>query len=173
MNQVTEEGRNALRGLRVPAGESLSLETALSRIREEFAFDQVAAYRVVVHGDALPLNPIIRDEAYRIGREAVVNAFLHAQANNIEVKVEYVHRYFRILVSDDGRGMDPHVLETGREGHWGLPGMRERSENMVTIPSASFDKERLVSAFRASSLPRCPRVLPVSLPGFSCTAPRP
>jgi len=48
------------------------------------------------------LNPIIRDEAYRIGREAVVNAFLHAQANNIEVKVEYVHRYFRILVSDDG-----------------------------------------------------------------------
>jgi ligand-binding sensor domain-containing protein/signal transduction histidine kinase len=130
MNQVTEEGRNALRGLRVPAGESLSLETALSRIREEFAFDQVAAYRVVVHGDALPLNPIIRDEAYRIGREAVVNAFLHAQANNIEVKVEYVHRYFRILVSDDGRGMDPHVLETGREGHWGLPGMRERSENI-------------------------------------------
>ena len=60
----------------------------------------------------------------------MVNAFLHAQANNIEVKVEYVHRYFRILVSDDGRGMDPHVLETGREGHWGLPGMRERSENI-------------------------------------------
>jgi signal transduction histidine kinase len=130
MSQVTEEGRNALRGLRVPASNRLSLEAALSRVSEEFAFDETAAYRVVVQGEARPLNPIIRDEVYRICREAVVNAFLHAEANNIDVNVEYANRSFRILVSDDGRGMDPHVLETGREGHWGLPGMRERSENI-------------------------------------------
>jgi signal transduction histidine kinase len=30
-------------------------------------------------------------------------------------------------IRDDGRGMDPQVLEKGRDGHWGLAGMRERA----------------------------------------------
>ena len=130
MGQVSEEGRSALRGLRVPASESLSLETALSHVRDELAFDQNASYRVVSQGDPRPLRPIVRDEVYRIGREAVVNAFLHAKANNIEVEVEYASRFLRIVVRDDGCGMDPRVLYTGREGHWGLVGMRERSDKI-------------------------------------------
>jgi ligand-binding sensor domain-containing protein/signal transduction histidine kinase len=130
MGQVTEEGRGALRGLRAPTNNSFSLETALSHIREEIAIDEKAAYRVVAQGAARPLSPMIRDEVYRIAREAVINAFLHAQSNNIEVEVEYANRFLRVLVRDDGCGMDPQVLDTGREGHWGLPGMRERSENI-------------------------------------------
>ena len=31
---------------------------------------------------------------------------------------------------DDGRGIDATVLETGRAGHWGLQGMRERAERI-------------------------------------------
>jgi signal transduction histidine kinase len=34
------------------------------------------------------------------------------------------------MVRDDGCGIDPHVLDAGRKGHWGLPGMRERSERI-------------------------------------------
>lgn len=31
-------------------------------------------------------------------------------------------------MSDDGRGIAPEVLASGaRQGHWGLPGMRERA----------------------------------------------
>lgn len=130
MGQVTEEGRSALRGLRLPTNNSLNLETALSRIREEFAVDEKTAYRVVAQGAVRPLRPMIRDEVYRIAREAVVNAFLHAKADNIEVEVEYANRFLRVLVRDDGCGMEPQVLDIGREGHWGLPGMRERSENI-------------------------------------------
>lgn len=130
MGQVTEEGRGTLRGLRAPTNNRLSLETALSRIGEEIAIDEKAAYRVVAQGAVRPLRPMIRDEVYRIARESVINAFLHAQSNNIEVEVEYANRFLRLLVRDDGCGMDPQVLDTGREGHWGLPGMRERSENI-------------------------------------------
>ena len=32
-----------------------------------------------------------------------------------------------MLVRDNGCGIDPQVLDTGREGHWGLAGMRERA----------------------------------------------
>jgi nitrate/nitrite-specific signal transduction histidine kinase len=55
---------------------------------------------------------------------------MHAHANRIEVEVEYASRHLRVLVRDDGRGIDPQVLYSGREGHWGLIGIRERSKRI-------------------------------------------
>lgn len=131
MRQVTEEGRNALRGLRSPDGiGALDLEQAFSRIQQELAVQEQLAFRVLVEGHHRPLHPIIRDEVYRIGREAIVNAFRHSQAKMIKVEVEYGARNLRILVRDDGRGIAPQVLRSGRDGHWGLSGMRERTERI-------------------------------------------
>jgi signal transduction histidine kinase len=130
MGRVTEEGRNALRGLRTADSDSRDLELAFSRMRQELAIDEKIGYRVVAQSTRRPLRPAIRDEVYRIGREAVANAFLHAQANTVEVELEYASKYLRIMVRDDGCGIDPQVLEAGRKGHWGLPGMRERSERI-------------------------------------------
>ena len=76
------------------------------------------------------MHPVIRDEVYRIGREAVVNAFRHSRAGAIEVVLEYGSRQLRVLIRDDGCGIDPQVLDKGREGHWGLSGMRERTEEI-------------------------------------------
>ena len=66
---------------------------------------------------------------YRIGRELLRNAFRHAQAKLIEVEVRYSAQEFRLRIRDDGIGLDPRVLDTGaRNGHWGLPGVRERAK---------------------------------------------
>ena len=130
MGRVTEEGRNALRGLRTADDGSRDLELAFSRMRQELAIDEKIGYRVVVQSARRPLRPAIRDEVYRIGREALVNAFLHARPNTVEIEVEYASRYLRVIVRDDGCGIDPQVLDVGRQGHWGLPGMRERSEGI-------------------------------------------
>ncbi|QMV17958.1 hypothetical protein GOB94_04065 [Granulicella sp. 5B5] len=128
MGHVTEEGRQALKGLRAREGNSLTLEAAFSRLSSELLTDDRIAYRVVVQGVSRPLQAVVRDEVYRIGREAVINAFVHSQPATVQVEVEYASRFFRLLVRDDGRGIDPQVLNEGREGHWGLTGMRERSE---------------------------------------------
>jgi signal transduction histidine kinase len=130
MRRVTEEGRSTLRGLRTPAPDSRNLELAFARIRQEFAVNDKIDFRVIAQHSSRPLRPLIRDEAYRIGREAVVNSLLHARANTIEVEVEYASGYFRVLVRDDGCGIDPQLLHKGREGHWGLSGMRTRSESI-------------------------------------------
>jgi ligand-binding sensor domain-containing protein len=130
MGTVTEEGRNALRGLRTTKSDNQNLETAFSRLRQEFPLDENTDYRVIVDSVTRPLRPLIRDEVYRIGREALLNAFMHAHANRIEVEVEYASRHLRVLVRDDGRGIDPHVLHSGLEGHWGLVGIRERSKRI-------------------------------------------
>jgi signal transduction histidine kinase len=130
MRQVGEEGRNAVRSLRSSDRGSHDLEQALSQIREEFPAQEAVDFRVVAEGLPQPLHPIIWDEVYRLGREAVINAFRHSRASKIEVEVEYAGRNLRILIRDNGCGIDAQVLQTGREGHWGLSGMRERAEKI-------------------------------------------
>ena len=87
-------------------------------------------FRVIAEGQRRPLHPLLRDEVYRIGREALINAFRHARANQIDVELKYGSNQFRLVVRDDGCGIDPHILLTGREGHWGLSGMRERADRI-------------------------------------------
>ena len=134
MGQVIEEGRNALRGLRSSRTLSLDLEQAFAGIQKEFDAEGTnetpVEFRVMSDGRQRPLNPLLRDEIYRIGREALTNAFRHSRANRIEIELKYSSGDFRLLVRDDGCGIHPHILRTGREGHWGLSGMRERADRM-------------------------------------------
>jgi signal transduction histidine kinase/ligand-binding sensor domain-containing protein len=129
MRQVTEEGRNRVRGLRSSTSASVDLAKALAEVRNEIHVPGIA-FRVIVQGEPQPLHPMLGDEVYRIGREALVNAFRHSHAKNIEVELEYTPARLRVLVRDDGCGIDPQVLKSGREGHWGLVGMRERAEQI-------------------------------------------
>ena len=129
MGQVIEEGRNTVRGLRASHTSSLDLEQAFSRIQDELLAEQIA-FRVIVDGERRPLHPVLRDEVYRIGREALINAFRHAQAKNIEIELKYSSSHLRLLVRDDGCGIDPQLLSSGHDGHWGLLGMRERADRI-------------------------------------------
>ncbi len=73
--------------------------------------------------------PFLRDEIYRIAAESLRNAFRHAQARQVEVEIRYDNQQFRLRVRDDGKGMDTAVLSGQEpEGHYGLPGMRERGK---------------------------------------------
>jgi len=130
MSQVIDEGRDAVRGLRSTSNTTNDLETAFSHVGQQLGDGEAKDYRVIVEGKPAELHPIIRDEAYRIGREALVNAFHHSQASKIEVELEYSPKHLRVVVRDDGLGIDERVLQSGREGHWGLAGMRERAENI-------------------------------------------
>jgi signal transduction histidine kinase/ligand-binding sensor domain-containing protein len=151
MGQVIEEGRNAIRGLHSSHSVALDLEQDFARIQQELGADSTngtgVGFRVTAEGQARPLHPLVRDEVYRIGREALINAFRHAQARQIEVTLTYASNQLRLLVRDDGRGIDPTVLRSGREGHWGLSGMRDRADRIrarfcvMSSPSAGTEIE--------------------------------
>jgi ligand-binding sensor domain-containing protein/signal transduction histidine kinase len=166
MRQVVEEGRNAVRGLRSSQSVSLDLEHAFSRIQQELVtadhIGEEIDFRVIVEGEQKPLNPVLRDEVYRIGREALVNAFRHAHAKTIEMELKYSSQRFCVFVRDDGRGIDPGILHSGREGHWGLSGMRERADrigaqlHVMSSATAGTEVELLVPgqvAFQNHSKP--------------------
>jgi len=130
MGHVVEDGRKAVHGLRVTKEGTQDLDQAFSRIPQELAVQELADFRVIVEGTSRALHPVIRDEVYCIGREAVINAFRHSGAKKIEVELEYGLHELRILIRDDGSGIDRTVLDSGRDGHWGLSGMRERAERI-------------------------------------------
>lgn len=132
MGQVIEEGRNAVRGLRSSRSASLDLENAFSKVREELgqAAGDEGKFRVIVEGEQRNLHPLLRDEVYKIGREALVNAFRHARASHVEIELRYTPNLFQVLVRDDGMGIDPKIVEKGRDGHWGLSGMQERADRI-------------------------------------------
>ncbi len=127
MGQVIDDGRNTLRGLRSSTRDLDNLEQAFSRIPQELGIPQPIDFRVIVEGRVRPLHPAVRDEIYRIGHEALINAFHHSRARRIEVELEYADHQLRVLVRDNGCGIDPQVISDGRDGHWGLSGMRERA----------------------------------------------
>jgi signal transduction histidine kinase len=159
MGRVLEEGRNTLRGLRLFNKGAHDMELAFLRIPEELGIDQKTAFRVVVEGSPLPLQPVIHDEVYSVGREALVNAFRHSGARSIEVEIEYTTNQLSVLVRDDGCGINPAVVRSGRDGHWGLSGMRERAERIgakfkvMSGSAAGTEIELLVPGYIAFQIP--------------------
>ena len=127
MQHVIDEARRVLSGLRSSAMDSMSIEQALSCLMDEFALGGGVRFRVFVTGQPKSLRPAIQEQIYLIGREALINALRHSEATSIEAEVEYRPQWLRILVRDNGRGIDPKTVQSGRHAHWGLVGMRERA----------------------------------------------
>jgi len=134
IDQVAEaitEGRDTVQGLRASTLETNSLGESLRALAEDLANQNgnATTARIDVQGRSQALHPIVRDEAFRIAAEALRNAFRHAGARWIDVEIGYDAGEFRLRVRDDGKGMDPAVMDAGnRQGHFGLGGMRERAE---------------------------------------------
>ncbi|HEY6404360.1 MAG TPA: histidine kinase [Blastocatellia bacterium] len=130
IGQIIEEGRNTIRGMPYSGDDSLDLGRAFDRIRQEFAAQIQIDFRIVVEGRHRPLSPIIRDEVYGIGREAVVRAFRHAGADSIKVEIEYAARRLRVLVSDDGHGISDQTPRSGSDWRMWMSGLHERAEGI-------------------------------------------
>jgi signal transduction histidine kinase len=130
MKDAIDEGRKAVRGMRLTQADSTDLEKSFSRIRAEEIADDPPNFRVLVGGSERSLHTLVRDDVYRIGREAIINAFRHSEAANVEVELQYSDHDLRVFVRDDGRGIEPQILRHGRDGHWGLSGMRETADRI-------------------------------------------
>jgi signal transduction histidine kinase/ligand-binding sensor domain-containing protein len=128
--QVVEEGRGAVRGMRSSIDSDHDLKNSFLRIPNELGSHTRINFQVNVRGESLTLRPAIYEEVYRIGREALMNAFRHSRASEIEMVLEYQVHQFRLLVRDDGCGIESDILLSGREGHWGLSGMRSRAKKI-------------------------------------------
>ena len=130
VRRAVDEGRAAIRGIHATVAADSSLEEALSNLLSEVVPGGNPRVRLFVQGTWRALNPAIQEQLFLIGREAVMNALRHSGATKIEVEVQYLHDVLRVLVRDDGCGINPEAVQKKSDSHWGLSGMRERAENI-------------------------------------------
>jgi len=130
------EGRSTIQGLRCQAADRGDMEKLLTATGQELARSQELSehpmhFRVVVEGQRQQLKSIVQEEIYQIARELLRNAFRHAEASQIEAEIRYRRRLFCVHVRDNGKGIDPEVVKAGgRDGHWGLTGICERTKRI-------------------------------------------
>ncbi len=146
---VVVEARDRVRSLRVSVGGDLL--TTLRDVAESMRSEDTTEVATTAIGRPIDLHPLVADEVERIVVEALFNAHRHARASRIDVTVTFESKRLRINVRDNGVGIEPAVLEVGgRDGHFGLAGMRERARKIrasLTIhsrPGEGADVELVV-----------------------------
>ena len=126
LGRAAQEGRAALNSLRTSTTEENDLAEAFRRAIDECRSQTHMEASLSIAGDAKEMHPVVRDEIYRIGYEAIRNAASHSSGSRLDVTLEYAHD-LTVRVSDNGAGIDPSLAEKGKGGHFGLQGMRERA----------------------------------------------
>jgi signal transduction histidine kinase len=139
LGRATQEGRAALNSLRTTTTQANDLAEALLRVTKDNLVPSSMVVTFSLVSEAREMHPIVRDEVYRIAYEAISNACTHSGASRLEVELGYAHD-LTLRVSDNGVGIHLAIVDKGRDGHFGLQGMRERAARIggkLTLVSSS------------------------------------
>jgi signal transduction histidine kinase len=125
------DGRDRVSSLRDNVVQPTDIEHCLAVLGDELSRDYPTTCSVHVHGRLRKVRPEVGDEICGIGKEALTNAFRHADATHIDVDIHYSWRRVVLIVRDNGKGLPETIqLNKGLEGHWGLVGMGERAKTI-------------------------------------------
>jgi signal transduction histidine kinase len=129
-DRVLGEARDRVDGLR--ADERIeSLPAALEKVGYGLEKDFTATFVLTLQGADSALDEHVASEIYFACREALINAFQHAQAKAVTLHIDLDADRARLTILDDGQGFDLKMTEHGfPPGHWGIVGMRERIERV-------------------------------------------
>jgi signal transduction histidine kinase len=143
LERAIDEARAALNSLRSSTTQRNDLLEAFRRAVEECRMQRPMEVSFSMTGASKDMHPVVRDEIYRVGYEAIRNACAHSTGNRLEVGLKYGHDLV-VLIKDNGVGIDPTIAEKGKDGHFGLQGMRERTARIggkLTVASSKTGTE--------------------------------
>ena len=126
--RTTTEARLAVVGMRHFAGNS-DVVKALQGSAERTLAGSALRLAVEVRGQSQAMSPRICDATALIVEQAITNVLRHAQAETVQLMIDFGARGLRISIRDDGRGF---VVDHARSGgtHFGMLGMRERAREI-------------------------------------------
>jgi signal transduction histidine kinase len=126
-DRVIAEGRDRVQDLR--SRQDGDIEQIVRDMIARQAFDSGVQVSVATTGTPRAMDPLTLDEVTRIAGEALFNIWRHAQARSVAVEIRH-GRSFGLRFADDGIGIDPELAARGKQGHFGLSGMRERASKL-------------------------------------------
>jgi ligand-binding sensor domain-containing protein len=152
LEKASQEARAAVKSLRSSTMPGNDLAAALQHSIDNDSNNGSLAASFSVVGAAREIHPIVKDETYCIGYEAIRNAQAHSAGTLLKVELKF-DGDLELRIRDNGVGMDSAVREHGKENHFGLEGMRERAANIggkLTITSSSISGTEVVLVVPAS-----------------------
>lgn len=130
-DDVMRQGRELVLDLRTRSSEAGDLAHDLEAAAAEFTKQYPTRFTLVVTGKERALNSLIAEELYKLGSEALFNSFRHASAASIEAEIIFGASELALNVRDNGSGVPEDILQHGGvDKHYGLPGMKERAEQI-------------------------------------------
>jgi hypothetical protein len=103
-----------------PARAAHDLALTLRAVGEELGRDaathQPVMFDIAIEGESRNLDPLVREEIYKIGCEALRNAFRHAHARRVCVEICYDAQQLRLRARHDGKRID-QALAADRDVH--------------------------------------------------------
>jgi signal transduction histidine kinase len=126
---VLEHGRSVLQDFGAPEFSPSSIEQELFGFLKQSSTGVVHC-EVSVTGHRKELKPAVQEQINLIAREALVNALLHSEATCIEAEVEYLPRRLRVVVRDNGRGINPQKAGKQGDARRGLLRMHDRAKSL-------------------------------------------
>ena len=125
---LTVRGRDRIKEMRGYFPANADITTEIHAIASGICGEHQCQVTIKTNGESAPLTAIVHDDALWIAREALRNACQHAQAKNLNIEVSFTPSEFRLLIQDDGVGLEPDAFLAPQRGHFGLASMRERAD---------------------------------------------
>jgi len=125
-----EELQRMVSGLHPPQLDDLGLLAALRWYTNDISSRSGITINIVNHGGKPKLSSDIRAVVFRIAQEAINNVVRHANANCIDIQLDYTEDNIYLRVEDNGQGFNTDVVlkkKLGKPTAWGLLGMVERA----------------------------------------------
>lgn len=123
------DARESIWNMRSHVLDRTDLPGALEIVLRQLGAAHSVESRVEVKGQRRRLPPTLENDLLRVGQEAIANAFKHARATSLVVRVVFQPTGLQLEIEDNGCGFDPLVSSTATS-RFGLKGMRERTELM-------------------------------------------
>jgi PAS domain S-box-containing protein len=120
VDQVIEKVRKLSRDLNPSLLDDLGFCPALRHLAENL----MEECRIPTSLDISDIDAFVSKEAainiYRICQEALTNIVKHAGANHVSIRMTKENERLSLFIADDGKGFDPHEVETRARTQRGL-----------------------------------------------------
>jgi len=130
MRQSQVDLHRSVWGLRSRAEEHFNLGNALLTSGQQLTDQSGMRIEVETSGAADSLSEIAEENLLRIGQEAITNAVKHSGAQTVKIQLELNPKRVTLQIKDDGKGFVPETCAGPKDGHFGLLGIRERTERL-------------------------------------------